>query len=148
MSGTTMSTPSSSDSGNMRPASMTMMSSPQRTAMQFMPNSPRPPSGITWSLPAGIETSMLTDRGNRESREVAERSGESWRVKPQLIRPRSARILHGDAGPAKSANRRDLWTPWQETSKSVKGKNLESLGEDEITLLLVAPWQLESQSSA
>src|SRR5512146_1147055 len=54
MSGTTMSTPSSSDSGNMSPASMTMMSSPQRTAMQFIPNSPRPPSGTIWSFPAGM----------------------------------------------------------------------------------------------
>src|SRR3954467_7910060 len=70
MSGTTMSTPSSSLSGNMRPASITMMSSPQRTAMQFMPNSPSPPRGTTWSLPAGIwkvservsEQKMLTRR--------------------------------------------------------------------------------------
>src|SRR5438477_8718332 len=55
MSGTTMSTPSSSDSGNISPASMTKMSSPQRTAMQFIPNSPRPPSGTICSLPLGME---------------------------------------------------------------------------------------------
>ena len=54
MSGTTMSTPSSSASGNMSPASMTMMSSPQRMAMQFMPNSPSPPRGTTCSFPVGI----------------------------------------------------------------------------------------------
>src|SRR5438045_8288159 len=61
MSGTTMSTPSSSDSGNIRPQSMTMMSSPQRMAMQFMPNSPRPPKGTIWSFPEGTYgTSMLT----------------------------------------------------------------------------------------
>src|SRR6185437_13730354 len=54
ISGTTISTPSSSVSGNMRPASMTMMSSPQRTAMQFIPNSPRPPRGTRCSFPAGI----------------------------------------------------------------------------------------------
>src|SRR5690349_969950 len=54
MSGTTMSTPSSSASGNMRPPSMTMISSPQRTAMQFMPNSPSPPSGTICSLPIGM----------------------------------------------------------------------------------------------
>src|SRR5919108_2347708 len=65
MSGTTMSTPSSSDSGNMRPASMTMMSSPQRTAMQFMPNSPSPPRGTTCSLPAGIN--FQTDASTRYS---------------------------------------------------------------------------------
>src|SRR5581483_716363 len=50
MSGTTMSTPSSSSSGNMRPASMTMMSSPKRRARQFMPNSPSPPRGMICSL--------------------------------------------------------------------------------------------------
>src|SRR6185437_8422260 len=50
MSGTTMSTPRSSDSGNMIPASMTMMSSSQRSARQFMPNSPRPPRGMIFSF--------------------------------------------------------------------------------------------------
>src|SRR5512146_1734061 len=54
MSGTTMSTPSSSASGNIRPASMTMISSPQRTAMQFMPNSPSPPRGTICSFPIGM----------------------------------------------------------------------------------------------
>src|SRR5579862_3796956 len=55
MSGTTMSTPSNSASGNIRPASTTMMSSPQRTAMQFIPNSPSPPSGTICNFPVGIE---------------------------------------------------------------------------------------------
>src|SRR5215472_15299725 len=50
MSGTTTSTPNNSVSGNMRPASMTMMSSAQRIARQFIPNSPRPPSGIIFSF--------------------------------------------------------------------------------------------------
>src|SRR5262249_3911798 len=54
MSGTTTSTPSSSASGNISPQSTTMMSSPQRIAMQFMPNSPSPPNGMTWSLPMAI----------------------------------------------------------------------------------------------
>src|SRR6266852_6372481 len=54
MSGTTISTPKSSASGNIKPASTTMMSSPQRTAMQFIPNSPRPPRGTKWSFPEGI----------------------------------------------------------------------------------------------
>src|SRR5713101_2824362 len=58
MSGTTMSTPKSSASGNIRPASITMMSSPQRTAMQFMPNSPRPPSGTRWSFPEGMKGTL------------------------------------------------------------------------------------------
>src|SRR5208337_4611496 len=54
MSGTTMSTPSNSASGNMRPASTTMMSSPKRMAMQFIPNSPSPPSGTMCSFPFDI----------------------------------------------------------------------------------------------
>src|SRR5215510_3903378 len=59
MSGTTMSTPSNSASGNIRPASMTTMSSPQRTARQFMPNSPSPPRGTSCSFPDGIGKMML-----------------------------------------------------------------------------------------
>src|SRR5579875_2205430 len=59
-----MSTPSNSASGNIRPASTTMMSSPQRMAMQFMPNSPSPPSGTTWSFPAGM---CKSDASTRES---------------------------------------------------------------------------------
>src|ERR1700687_2854165 len=42
----TRSTPSNSDSGNIMPASMTMMSSPNCNANMFMPNSPRPPRGM------------------------------------------------------------------------------------------------------
>src|SRR5271167_1440221 len=42
----TKSTPSNSDSGNIMPASMTRMSSPDRSAIMFIPNSPRPPRGI------------------------------------------------------------------------------------------------------
>jgi len=38
----------------MRPASITIMSSAQRMAMQFMPNSPSPPSGTTCNFPVGI----------------------------------------------------------------------------------------------
>src|SRR5215471_20540048 len=46
ISGMTRSMPRSSDSGNIIPASITMMSSPKRSAIMFMPNSPRPPRGI------------------------------------------------------------------------------------------------------
>src|SRR5215472_14348833 len=45
MSGITRSTPRSSDSGNIMPASMTMMSSPSRNTIMFIPNSPSPPRG-------------------------------------------------------------------------------------------------------
>src|SRR5947209_9022938 len=74
MSGTTISTPNSSDSGNIRPASITMMSSPQRRAMQFIPNSPRPPRGIKWSFPAGIsELLMLSKNRAKHWGEAKER---------------------------------------------------------------------------
>src|ERR1700720_2354478 len=42
----TMSTPRSSCSGNIKPASMIMMSSVVRTTSMFIPNSPSPPSGM------------------------------------------------------------------------------------------------------
>src|SRR3954462_5384759 len=77
-----MSTPSSSLSGNMRPASMTMMSSPQRTAMQFMPNSPSPPRGTTWSLPAGIRRDVRTEDANtppERLQELPQRVGDHGR---------------------------------------------------------------------
>src|SRR5213592_2042578 len=47
MSGMTRSMPSISSSGNIRPASMTTMSSPCSIASMFFPISPTPPSGIT-----------------------------------------------------------------------------------------------------
>src|ERR1700681_2664467 len=43
----TRSTPRSSDSGNIMPASTTIISSPTRSTIMFIPNSPRPPRGIT-----------------------------------------------------------------------------------------------------
>src|SRR5438034_3313243 len=49
MSGMTRSIPSIPSSGNIRPASMTTMSSPSSTASMFLPISPTPPSGITRS---------------------------------------------------------------------------------------------------
>src|SRR2546428_6596497 len=49
MSGMTRSMPSISSSGNMRPASMTTMSSPDSIASMFFPISPTPPSGMTRS---------------------------------------------------------------------------------------------------
>src|SRR5919197_5495851 len=47
ISGMTRSMPSIPSSGNMRPASMTTMSSPTSIASMFLPISPTPPSGIT-----------------------------------------------------------------------------------------------------
>src|SRR4030042_18995 len=52
MSGITRSTPSISCSGNIRPASTMMRSSPISKTIMFLPISPRPPKGITRSLSA------------------------------------------------------------------------------------------------
>ena len=49
-SGMIRSTPSSSGSGNITPASTTIVVSPQVSASMFMPNSPSPPSGTTSSM--------------------------------------------------------------------------------------------------
>src|SRR5437868_221843 len=46
MSGMTRSTPSWSSLGKASPQSMTTISSPQRTAVMFLPISPIPPSGM------------------------------------------------------------------------------------------------------
>src|SRR5260370_19721335 len=46
MSGITISTPRSSTSGNIIPASIRIMSSPVRSTSMFIPNSPSPPRGI------------------------------------------------------------------------------------------------------
>ena len=48
-SGITRSTPRSSGSGNITPASTRMAVSPQAMTIMFMPNSPTPPSGISSS---------------------------------------------------------------------------------------------------
>ena len=49
-SGMIRSTPSSSGSGNITPASTTIVVSPHVSASMFMPNSPRPPSATTSSI--------------------------------------------------------------------------------------------------
>src|SRR5688572_13711364 len=51
MSGMIRSTPSWSGSGNITPASMRIVVSSHDTAIMFMPNSPRPPSGTISSAP-------------------------------------------------------------------------------------------------
>src|SRR3974377_1008786 len=73
-----MSTPSNSASGNISPASITTISSPQRMAMQFMPNSPSPPSGTTCSFPVGIGSSDASTATQPES----ERGSSSGPVIP------------------------------------------------------------------
>src|SRR3990172_11547932 len=54
MSGTTRSMPNISSSGNIRPQSMTTMSSPYSKTNMFLPISPTPPSGMIRSgVPVG-----------------------------------------------------------------------------------------------
>src|SRR6516162_7459161 len=67
MSGITRSMPKSSDSGNIIPASMTMMSSPQRSAIMFMPNSPRPPRGIARRDCRDVLNEMSAPRATEKS---------------------------------------------------------------------------------
>src|SRR5436190_24331498 len=57
-----MSTPSSSSSGNIIPASTTMMWPLDRKAIMCMPNSPSPPSGMTsstWSVFIVVRTDYI-----------------------------------------------------------------------------------------
>src|SRR5712692_9948968 len=61
----TRSTPRSSDSGNIMPASMTIMSSPSRRANMFMPNSPRPPSGMAVRDCEGLLKKEVSPQCNR-----------------------------------------------------------------------------------
>src|SRR6266852_2504079 len=78
----TRSTPRSSDSGNIMPASMTRMFSPRRRAIMFIPNSPRPPRGIAVRDCADLLKEASSPRRERESYHIvvaleaeAERAG-------------------------------------------------------------------------
>src|SRR5215469_4604540 len=94
MSGMTRSTPRSSDSGNIMPASMTMMSSPSRNTIMFMPNSPSPPRGMAvsdWAdllavLPGVLLKEESTPALKRESYHTVERcEGRAGLVKRKLL---------------------------------------------------------------
>src|SRR6266704_3437244 len=89
MSGMTRSTPRSSDSGNIMPASMTMISSPSRSAIMFIPNSPRPPRGMAVRDCEVLLNEASTPRRKRESyhREVTGDSSLVTREKyPKKLR--------------------------------------------------------------
>src|SRR6266481_5400724 len=80
ISGITRSTPKSSDSGNIMPASMTMMSSPSRSAIMFMPNSPRPPRGMAARECDGSAVWAAEEVGDGNENNGTERRGRE-RVK-------------------------------------------------------------------
>src|SRR4051794_14634736 len=62
MSGTTRSIPNISSSGNIRPQSMTTMSSPYSKTNMFLPISPTPPRGM---IRRGFEKSVIGWRARR-----------------------------------------------------------------------------------
>src|SRR5438132_1066513 len=72
MSGMTMSMPSICSSGNMRPASITTMSSPCSIAIMFFPISPTPPSGM---IRTGLAKERHLLRGLRLRRLGGRRGG-------------------------------------------------------------------------
>src|SRR5882757_3294202 len=71
MSGITRSTPSNSDSGNIIPASTTKISSLNRNAIMFIPNSPSPPRGITVSDCLLLLKKGFSPRSNSKSYHTA-----------------------------------------------------------------------------
>src|SRR2546425_5639777 len=105
MSGMTRSMPSISSSGNMRPASMTTMSSPDSSASMFFPISPTPPSGMTRSGLAK-ERDLLRrllhlfglGLGSGRSREVEGERGEvrEERVAKRGLVERRRRVVDGE----------------------------------------------------
>src|SRR5438552_3086093 len=81
MSGMTRSIPNISSSGNMRPQSMTTMSSPYSNTYMFLPISPTPPSGMILSgmLEVGMTVSFRSEKGGVR-RDVRGRLGEEDRA--------------------------------------------------------------------
>src|SRR6266567_6899246 len=63
MSGMMMSTPSNSASGKVIPQSTINMWSPNSKAIMFIPNSPKPPSGMARNLPLVSEIACLLTVG-------------------------------------------------------------------------------------
>src|SRR5206468_4724524 len=105
MSGMTMSMPSIPSSGNMRPASMTTMSSPTSIASMFLPISPTPPSGITRSDAFDLaKERYLLHRlflrlfGGRRRREEERERREVGveRVAQSGLMQRGGRAVHGE----------------------------------------------------
>src|SRR5229473_6507586 len=86
MSGITRSTPSNSDSGNIIPASTTRMSSPNRNAIMFIPNSPSPPRGITVSDCLLLLNEGFSPQPNSESYHTAPRPAlQQHRLQPVFL---------------------------------------------------------------
>ena len=80
-SGMIRSTPSSSGSGNITPASTTIVVSPQVSASMFMPNSPSPPRGTISSI---AETENCAPR-RAHIRAEQGGAGAAWRSSVRLL---------------------------------------------------------------
>src|SRR5262249_24301131 len=81
-------------SGNIMPASMTMMSSPKRSAIMFMPNSPRPPRGIAKRDCEDLLKEISAPVVNKESyhsgaeeRHLGHAKNESWKHPSYSLEP-------------------------------------------------------------
>src|SRR6266699_1689738 len=86
ISGITRSTPKSSDSGNIMPASMTMMSSPSRSAIMFMPNSPRPPRGMAVRECEDLLVVLLNETSTPGCKRESYHSGDAGPGEDRLAR--------------------------------------------------------------
>src|SRR6185503_16800399 len=112
MSGMTRSMPSISSSGNMSPASTTMMSSPCSSASMFFPISPTPPSGMTRSASVTEQRRLhgwlLLRRGLRGSGLQIERErghvGDERAAQRGLMERRGG-VVHRENGQAASFGR-------------------------------------------
>jgi hypothetical protein len=93
----TRSTPKSSGSGNITPASMSRAVSPQAMSSMFMPNSPTPPSGMT-STPAALDrpadccNGAIASSGHGDRASVAHRRS-SAAVREHRVSARGARPI-------------------------------------------------------
>ena len=122
------STPSSSGSGNITPASTRMAVSPQAITIMFMPNSPTPPSGTSSSggasMPRNQQDSFVSSRPSvttdnacgSQPRKPASNAANTdtsrrrhpggWRRRASGGEPRIRRVLRPSAGTAgRSASR-------------------------------------------
>ena len=75
MSGMTRSMPNISSSGNMRPQSMTTISSPYSKTYMFLPISPTPPSGMMRSGVSASRRGARVVMGSPEERQLVDGSG-------------------------------------------------------------------------
>src|SRR5437867_68269 len=125
MSGITRSMPSMPSSGNMRPASTTMMSSPTSTASMFFPISPTPPSGITRNGAFALAKEryllhrfllrLCRRRRRKEQRECrkvgVERLAQGWLMerRGRVVDGKDHQPVGGLARPAMDARDRFAW---------------------------------------